>query len=224
MLFRSESNNVGKSASFTIGRPDLRVSSVTLENPDGIYAYNGLLSAVAAIENAGGGSTLPQAPLGFNVSFYLGAVDADTDEERMLYSLHDAVVLWLDGGQSTTDNLNTLLLPAQFPPGEYRVWVRADSADEIDESIENNNWRSSGVLTIQGARWEDEAGRFLDGTIPEAQPVYLAVYTGEVSTASSIPVQIWEDDVSFGDAGNDFLETVTLKHVQIGRASWRVRV
>ncbi len=219
-----EANNWGSSQILQIGLPDLQVPSVDLANPEGVYAFNDLLSAVATIQNTGIGSTLPQAPLGFDVSFYLGAVNATTDQQRMLYDLQDAIVLWLDGDQSTTDNLNHLLLPTGFQAGEYRIWVKADPSNQVVESDENNNWGSSGILTLQGARWEDENGNLLGDSIDEATPVYLAVYTDQVSPASDIPVTIWEDDISFGSAGNDHLEDVTLKHVATpGGRKWQRR-
>lgn len=212
-----EGNNFGSSPIIRIGQPDLVIDSVVLDQS--VYAYNDLLTAVATIRNAGPGSTLQESPLGFNVSFYLGAVDATTDADRMQVDLQQAFVTFLNGGQSTTDNLNKLILPT-FQPGEYRLWVKADSGNDVSESNEDNNWRGSQVLTIQGARWEDEHGNATDDALLEATPVYLAVYTEQVGAGTNIPVNIFEDDT----LGNDLLEAVTLKHVSTpGGHKWQRR-
>ena len=212
----NESNNVGASDTFIIGQPDLTVPRVAIA--DTVYSYGDLLSAIAIIENIGLGSTLPQAPLGFNVSFYLGDADAATDTERMRYNLQDALVAWLNGGDQTQDFLNTLLVQ----PGLYRVWVQADSANKVEESDESNNWGSSDLLVIYGARWEDEAGKAVGDSRLEADPVYLAIYTDQVETYLGIEVDIWEDDT----ASNDLVESVILEHVgleQIGVRKWQRR-
>ena len=115
-----ETNNVGKSANFTIGKPDLVVTSVDVADEDLVFTKGQPLLAQAAILNQGTGSTLPQAVLGFNVSFSLGLVDATTDEQRTLYPLQNAVVTWLHEGQSTTDNLVTTV-PLTMEPGRYQL-------------------------------------------------------------------------------------------------------
>ena len=141
----SESNeeNNTRSESFAILeplRPDLIVQVVT--GTASSYGTGESINATATIRNQG------QATAGnSHLKYYLGTADGSN---RTYHYIEEGAVSSLAPNATANDQINFgWPIPGDVVAGSYRVWVLADSSNEVpNESDENNNWGSSPSFTI----------------------------------------------------------------------------
>jgi hypothetical protein len=94
-----------------------------------------------------------------------------------------------------------------------------DLDDEITEANESNNWGSSPVLYLQGAKWENKAGHALGDSIAEATPIYLSLTANNVPHSKVFMADIYEND---GVAGNELVKKNVPLRWESG-STWRAR-
>jgi hypothetical protein len=144
----SESNNIAFSSFFDIRHPDLVTESVT--GVDTHYAPGSALNVTAAVKNNGIARAWASLLNPYRVTFYLGADQSTPPNPSAMAVLQEGWIQGnLDNGETTTDLLNTLV-PLSTWPGRYKIWVMVDADNELVESNEGNNWRSSNAFTVSG--------------------------------------------------------------------------
>ena len=151
-----EDNNWGSSVSFTISAPkaDLIVTQVT--DTASSYTIGDKINATATIKNNG------QAQAGSSkIYYYLGSTSGSTSSgpTTIYKSIEEGSISSLPAGSSENDMIGNWItggwtIPPDVAAGTYRIWVKADSSNQIDEGSagEDNNWGSSVSFTISAPK------------------------------------------------------------------------
>ena len=214
-------------------RPDLIVESVG--ETDQSYQNGEKINARTWIKNDGGDTAGSS-----HIRYYLGTADgADKTYRDIIEAFSDGFsdIGSLSPGEHEDDIINLgWTIPDDVEAGSYRVWVLADSEDDVWEGTagENNNWGSSEPFTIgpepeiTAIRWENAAGSELaDGTtLRTDSSVWIEVDTLGLR-GQDVDVYLWEeDDTAVIDlAGDDLIKSITV-HIpsdsDTGRVLWPV--
>ena len=136
-----DDNNWGRSAYFTINHtdPDLVVDDVT--GTESYYETGDDIWATAHILNDGDASAGS-----FDLHYYLG-----TSSDQTYDSIEQGTIF---GGADPQELVTDIIdwpyyqIDDTIPPGEYCIWVLADSNEDVDESDDDNNWGRSAFFTI----------------------------------------------------------------------------
>ena len=132
----------------SVNQPNLIVQSIVLDNGESDLAYSpgDKIHAEVKIKNNGTGPAKSTNLLNTtDIEYYLGK----GDNKKYIY-IEKGVIGYLESGESKTDIINFgWTLPSNLPNSRYRIWVNADSSNEVTNEIsENDNWGSSPEFTI----------------------------------------------------------------------------
>lgn len=171
----SEDNNYSRS--FTVyDRPDLIVESVT----DTLISYDvgDKIQARATIKNVGGYTANAS-----DLKYYLGTADGSNKTYRYI---EQGSIGSLAANATAEDIINFpyWTIPIDVATGEYRIWVQADSSNDVYEGATggNNNWGSSEkfVITVEPFIIEGQVTYREEGqTVNNAAYVHVEVYEKE---------------------------------------------
>jgi subtilase family serine protease/photosystem II stability/assembly factor-like uncharacterized protein len=132
-------NNAGASAAALLVGPDLVVSAGNAT--PAIVARGGTVTVTSTVKNHGGAST--SVPVGVSFALVPQAAGADIP----LGIVRTTAAPLAAGGSDAASTLVTI--PADSPPGAYRIRIVADPADAVVEADETNNaMLATGVVTV----------------------------------------------------------------------------
>jgi len=137
-----------QSVSANVPKPDLDVTQVV----DTLSSYNvgSKINAKVTIKNVG------EASAGSSkLYYYLGSTSGSesTGPSTQYKAIQQGSISSLSVDQSATDIIGNWItggwtIPPDVSTGTYRIWVKADSSNQVAESDENNNWGCSASFTI----------------------------------------------------------------------------
>ncbi len=175
----NETDNVGSKTFSLTEKPDLAVNSVVVSPPN-LRSCNGDSCTRAyvsfIVENNGLEDAGP-----FVCSIYLSTDESLSSDDVEIGS---TLVEGVKKGASVTITDVPLVIPAGTPDGQYYVLVKADSNNDVDELLENNNVASK-QITI---------GNVSQGS-GQAQPVPSGKQIGPANPATA-PVQSSNGQIS----------------------------
>jgi subtilase family serine protease len=166
-------SNVGASTTTLLVGPDLVVTAASTGT--GI-SPGGNLSVTYTLKNQGG-----QGAGGFGVAFTLvpqaGGPGLPIGPGRNVSSLSAA---------ATTSFTNVLAIPADTPPGPYKVLVTADATNAVAEADEGNNTRLTGVVNVVRADLAVQSVTFTPAATLPGGNVTLTHVVKNVAPAPSV--------------------------------------
>jgi subtilase family serine protease len=138
----ADNNSLCSAATVTVTQPDLVMTAV--EPAGGSYVAGGNLSVTSTVLNQGAAPTIASITIGYTLSpdsIYNNGDDIAITTTRVVGPLGP-------GGTSTATT--NLLIPSSTPAGTYHVCAKADTANAVSETIENNNSRCSTATVTPG--------------------------------------------------------------------------